>query len=328
MMPTARSVLNYEKIGRIGEGTYGIVYRAREVSSGKIFALKKVRLEKEKEGFPITALREILVLQGLCHPNIVQLKEVVTTTDVNSVFLVFEHCDMDMGFVLDSILSPRKQKLTSGQVKNILKQVLQALVYLHDNWIVHRDVKMSNLLFNRTGQVKLADFGLARHYTSPLRPFTPRVVTLWYRAPELLLTSSSVRIKDSSSHSNIATYYSTPIDMWAVGCLFGELIIGKPILPGKDEIDQLLKIFELLGTPNDDIWQGSEELLQSLRVSVTAQPYSLLGVTFPELTNLGFDLLEGLLCYDPNKRYTADAAIHHPYFDEEPLEEPLEIDFP
>lgn len=239
----------------------------------------------------------------------------VTTVDASCVFLVFEHCDTDLGVVLDTMYE-RRSKLELCQVKSILYQILEGLVYLHDNWILHRDLKMSNILYNRNGQVKIADFGLTREYTSPLRPFTPKVVTLWYRAPELLLCDPNLQ----------KISYSTGVDMWAVGCLFGELLLGKPLFPGRNELDQIVQIFQLLGTPNDHIWKGSEELLKNLRISFTPQPYSLLQRKFPQLSDFGLDLLDGLLCFDPNKRYTAVKAQRHPFFDEEPRASPLVVD--
>ncbi|GJQ10430.1 hypothetical protein GpartN1_g4488.t1 [Galdieria partita] len=321
MFPSSRSVSKYKKVGRIGAGTYGTVYRAKEVESGDWVAIKQIKLQSEKEGFPITALREIRVLQQLYHPRIVELREVVTTSDASGVFLVFEHCDTDLGVVVDSV-SARSMKLELYQVKSILYQILEGLVYLHDNWIIHRDLKMSNILYNKDGQVKIADFGLTREYASPLRPFTPKVVTLWYRAPELLLTSSSVR-KEAALPWKLS--YSTSVDMWAAGCLFGELLLGKPLFPGRDELDQLVQIFQLLGTPNNQIWEGSEELLENLRISFSPQSYSLLKRRFPQLSELGLDLLDGLLCFDPNKRYSAVKAVCHPFFDEEPKAAPLQL---
>ncbi|EME30920.1 cyclin-dependent serine/threonine protein kinase isoform 1 [Galdieria sulphuraria] len=321
MFPSSRSVSNYEKLGRIGAGTYGTVYRAKEMETGDTVAIKQIKLQNEKEGFPITALREIRVLQQLRHPRIVELREVVTTSDASCVFLVFEHCDIDMGVVLDSIYL-RSMKLQLCQVKSILYQILEGLVYLHDNWIIHRDLKMSNILYNKDGQVKIADFGLTREYASPLRPFTPKVVTLWYRAPELLLASSSVR-KENAQTMKIR--YSTSVDMWAAGCLFGELLLGKPLFPGRNELDQLVQIFQLLGTPNNQIWEGSEELLENLRISFSCQPYSLLKGRFPQLSELGLDLLDGLLCFDPKKRYSALKAHCHPFFDEEPKAVSLQL---
>eukprot|EP01116_Phalansterium_solitarium_P015799 TRINITY_DN3527_c0_g1_i7.p1 TRINITY_DN3527_c0_g1~~TRINITY_DN3527_c0_g1_i7.p1 ORF type:complete len:194 (-),score=89.36 TRINITY_DN3527_c0_g1_i7:516-1097(-) len=182
-------------LNRIGEGTYGIVYRAREKQTGKIFALKKVRMEREKDGLPMTSLREIRLLKSVKHESIVQLHEVVAGKGLDNIFLVFEYVEHDMAGLIDNM----KQPFSESEVKCLLLQLLHAIAYLHDNWIIHRDLKLSNLLFNNRGQLKLADFGLARVFGYPLRNMTPKVVTLWYRPPELLMGAET---------------YTTAVDMW------------------------------------------------------------------------------------------------------------------
>jgi len=238
---SCRSVSIYEKLNRIGEGTYGIVYRAKDKITGKIYALKKVRMERETEGLPTTSLREIRILKSIKHENIVQLHEVVVGKELDNIFLVFEYMEHDLAGLIDNMKTP----FTESEVKCLLIQLLKAVSYLHDNWIIHRDLKLSNLLFNNHGQLKLADFGLARVYGNPLKNYTPKVVTLWYRAPELLLGTEQ---------------YSTALDIWAVGCIFGELLLNQPIFRGKSEIDQLEQIFKLLGSPNEKIWPGYSQL--------------------------------------------------------------------
>ncbi|XP_039186821.1 cyclin-dependent kinase 10 isoform X2 [Crotalus tigris] len=230
-----RSVKEFEKLNRIGEGTYGIVYRARDTQTGEIVALKKVRMDKEKDGIPISSLREITLLLKLQHPNIVELKEVVVGNHLESIFLVMGYCEQDLASLLENMQAP----FSEAQVKCIILQVLHGLQYLHNNFIIHRDLKVSNLLMTDKGCVKTADFGLARAYRVPLNPMTPKVVTLWYRAPELLLGT---------------TTQTTAIDMWAVGCILAELLAHKPLLPGSSEIQQVDLIVRLLGTPNETIW--------------------------------------------------------------------------
>ncbi|XP_064437978.1 cyclin-dependent kinase 10 isoform X9 [Mirounga angustirostris] len=213
-----RSVKEFEKLNRIGEGTYGIVYRARDTQTDEIVALKKVRMDKEKDGVPISSLREITLLLRLRHPNIVELKEVVVGNHLESIFLVMGYCEQDLASLLENMPTP----FSEAQVKCIVLQVLRGLQYLHQNFIIHRDLKVSNLLMTDKGCVKTADFGLARAYGIPVKPMTPKVVTLW-----------------------------------AMGCILAELLAHKPLLPGTSEIHQVDLIVQLLGTPSENIWPGN-----------------------------------------------------------------------
>ncbi|ROI16371.1 Cyclin-dependent kinase 10 [Anabarilius grahami] len=277
-----RSVKEYEKMNRIGEGTYGIVYRARDTRTNEIVALKKVRMDKEKDGIPISSLREINLLIRLRHPNIVELKEVVVGSHLESLFLVMSYCEQDLASLLENMQSP----FSEAQVKCIVLQLLKGLAYLHHNFILHRDLKVSNLLMTDKGCVKIADFGLARVYGIPLQPMTPRVVTLWYRAPELLLGTKT---------------QTTALDMWAVGCIFAELLAHKPLLPGASEIQQVDLIVQLLGTPNESIWPGFSRLPLVGQYSLRKQPYNNLKNKFTWLSEAGLRLLNLLFMYNPQR---------------------------
>ncbi|KAJ3330780.1 Cyclin-dependent kinase 11B [Kappamyces sp. JEL0680] len=191
-----------------------------------------------------------------------------------------------------------------SETKTLLLQLLSAVQCLHNNWIVHRDLKTSNILMNNQGTIKVADFGMARRYGSPLGDLTQLVVTLWYRAPELLLG---------------ATTYSPAIDMWSVGCIFAELLEKKPLFPGKGEIEQLSMIFQLLGTPSDKTWPGFSLLPNAKTVNFTKQPHNNIRKRFPFLSANGIALLDSLLCYDPEQRISAAEALDHPFFRESPL---------
>jgi serine/threonine protein kinase len=232
-MHACRDVGEFRKVARIGEGTYGLVYKAINKESGEAVALKRILLHHEsKEGFPMTAFREINILQQYSsrHPNIVQLKEVCCGRGRDAVFLVFEYCEHDLRSLSSNFRAPFKE----SEVKRLICQLLSAVGYLHRNWCVHRDLKPSNLLYNSRGQLKVADFGLARALSFPSpKAITPGVTTLWYRAPEVLLGCEQ---------------YSFSVDMWAVGCIIGELLVSSPLLPGNDELDQIRLIFSLLGT--------------------------------------------------------------------------------
>ncbi|KAM6117944.1 cyclin-dependent kinase 10 isoform 1-T1 [Pterocles gutturalis] len=320
-----RSVKEFEKLNRIGEGTYGIVYRARDTLTDETVALKKVRMDNEKDGMPISSLREITLLLQLRHPNIVELKEVVVGNHLESIFLVMGYCEQDLASLLENMQTP----FSEAQVKCIILQVLKGLQYLHENYIIHRDLKVSNLLMTDKGCVKIADFGLARTYGMPPKPMTPKVVTLWYRAPELLLGM---------------TTQTTSIDMWALGCILAELLAHKPLLPGTSEIHQIDLIVQLLGTPNENIWpvravpsllpplppqptpasppsrsQGFSKLPLVSQYTLRKQPYNNLKHKFPWLSEAGLRLLNFLFMYDPKKRATAKDSLESSYFKEKPL---------
>lgn len=295
-----RSVKEFEKLNRIGEGTYGIVYRARDTRSDEIVALKKVRMDKEKDGIPISSLREITLLLRLRHCNIVELKEVVVGSQLESLFLVMSYCEQDLASLLENMQTP----FTEAQVKCISLQLLRGIDYLHLNFILHRDLKVSNLLMTDKGCVKIADFGLARAYGVPLQPMTPKVVTLWYRAPELLLGTKT---------------QTTSLDMWAVGCILAELLAHKPLLPGASEIQQVDLIVQLLGTPNENIWPGFSKLPLVGQYSLRKQPYNNLKNKFTWLSDAGLRLLNQLFMFNPVRRATAKDSLESSYFKEKPL---------
>ncbi|KAJ8102672.1 kinase-like domain-containing protein [Lipomyces tetrasporus] len=304
---SCRSVENYERLNHIEEGAYGVVFRGRDVSTGEIVALKKLKVDKDQHGFPITSLREIEALMELSHPNIVNLKEVVIGGALDQIYIVMEFVEHD----LKSLMTDMREPFLQSEVKTILHQLLSATAHMHENWIIHRDLKTSNLLMNNKGMIKVADFGLARYFSEPAAPMTPLVVTLWYRAPEILLG---------------AKQYSTEVDMWSIGCIFGELLINKPLIEGKSEINQIMKIFELLGYPDESSWPGFRSLpnAKSINIPKDRKPKTSLRSRFPYITSAGVDLLSSLLQFDPKKRITAKEALEHPYFKEEPMPKPPE----
>ncbi|TNN00981.1 hypothetical protein fugu_012227 [Takifugu bimaculatus] len=263
---SCRSVREFEKLNRIGEGTYGIVYRARDTKSDEIVAVEKGP-HGQREG---------------------------------RLFLVMSYCEQDLASLLENMQTP----FSEAQVKCIILQLLRGLEYLHHNFIIHRDLKVSNLLMTDKGRVKIADFGLARMYGIPQQPMTPRVVTLWYRAPELLLGTKS---------------QTTALDMWAVGCILAELLAHKPLLPGTSEIQQVDLIVQLLGTPNENIWPGFSKLPLIGQYSLRKQPYNNLKNKFIWLSEAGHRLLNLLFMYNPQRRATAKDCLESSYFKEKPL---------
>jgi cyclin-dependent kinase 12/13 len=306
----SRSVDIFQKIEQIGEGTYGKVYQAKNTQTGDIVALKKVRMENEKEGFPITAIREIKILKELRHENVVQLKEIVTSRasqenkGKQGIYMVFEYMDHDLTGLM--IHEARTWKPSPANIKCYMKQLLNGLYYCHSNNVLHRDIKGSNLLINEQGELKLADFGLARPYTEQQGNYTNRVITLWYRPPELLLG---------------AVQYGPAIDMWSAGCIFAELLVGRAIFPGRNEIDQLELIFKLCGTPNEHNWPDVDKLpwwhmFKPSKEGKRCLAETLLKMTpgNPAVTKEALDLLDRLLTLDPRKRITAADALDAEYF--------------
>jgi len=282
----------YEKLQKIGEGTYGVVYKARDKQSGRFLALKKIRLEHEDEGVPSTAIREISILRELNHTNIVSLLDVVNVD--NKLYLVFEFLDQDLKKYMDSVNS-----MEPDLVKSYCHQLLQGLLYCHQKRILHRDLKPQNLLIDKNGALKLADFGLARAFCVPVRPYTHEVITLWYRAPEILLGSPA---------------YSTPVDIWSAGCIFAELITKRPLFPGDSEIDQLFRIFRTMGTPTEDIWHGCTTL-PDFKPSFPQWKKQELSSIVTNADPLALDLLMKMLVYEPSKRISAKEALKHAYFE-------------
>ncbi len=298
-----RSVEEFQCLNRIEEGTYGVVYRAREKRTDKIVALKRLKMEKEKEGFPITSLREINTLLKAQHPNIVTVKEIVVGSNMDKIFIVMDYVEHDLKSLMET-MKHKKTSFTTNEIKCLMQQLLQAVSHLHDNWILHRDLKTSNLLFSHTGILKVGDFGLAREYGSPLKHYTPVVVTLWYRAPELLLGTKE---------------YSTGIDIWSVGCIFAEFLRMEPLFPGKSDIDQLNRIFKALGTPTESEWPEFSKFPVTQKVQFPRHPPNTIRSEFKYLSDKGYDLLKSFLTYDPKKRISAEVALNHEYFSELPV---------
>lgn len=291
----------YEKVDKLGEGTYGIVYKARDRATGDLVALKRIRLESEEEGVPCTAIREISLLKELRHQNIVRLIDVIHSE--KKLTLVFEYLELDLKKYMDL-----HGTMSASRIQSYLKQILLGIEYCHSRSVLHRDLKPQNLLI--TGDtLKLADFGLGRAFGIPVKKYTHEVVTLWYRSPDVLLGS---------------TNYGTQVDVWSVGCIFAEMVLGHPLFAGKNDADQLLRIFYFLGTPNRDIWpsmyhypnSGNMLVKQEFLTNYLPQCRELFHEP-PFSTKLGptgVELLRLMLQYEPGSRITASDALRHPYF--------------
>ncbi|KAF8114325.1 hypothetical protein N665_0039s0089 [Sinapis alba] len=290
----------FEKLEKIGQGTYSSVFRARETETGKIVALKKVRFDNfEPESVRFMA-REILILRRLDHPNIIKLQGLVTSKLSCNIHLVFEYMEHD----LTGLLSSPDINFTTPQIKCYMKQLLSGLDHCHARGVMHRDIKGSNLLVNNEGVLKVADFGLANfcNASGNKQPLTSRVVTLWYRPPELLLG---------------ATEYGASVDLWSVGCVFAELLLKKPVLQGRTEVEQLHKIFKLCGSPPEDYWKKSK--LPHATLFKPQQHYDgCLRETLKDLSDVDISLIETLLSVEPHKRGTASTALISQYFTTKP----------
>lgn len=290
----------YEKINFIGEGQFATVYKARDKETNRVVAIKKIKLgnmQEAKDGVNRTALREIKLLQELHHENVIALLDVYGKD--SSISLVFEIMETD----LEQILHERKIWLSFAHIKSYTLMLLKGLEYLHNNWILHRDLKPNNLLLDRNNILKIADFGLARTFGSPSRIYTHQVVTRWYRAPELLYG---------------ARMYGTGVDIWAVGCILAELFKREPLFPGDSDLNTLDRIITVLGTPTEANWHGVTKLpdfVEFNEVSV-GQPFS---ERFSALQQDAIEILESMLKLCPNQRCTCTEALSMSYFTTEPF---------
>ena len=306
-------------LSQVGQGTFGEVHKARDRrNKSKFVALKKVLMDNEKEGFPITALREVRILQLLEHENIVNLIEICRSKSSQlakhsaSFYLVFDFAEHDLA----GLLSNFKVKFSLGEIKSVMKQMFNGLYYIHANKIIHRDMKAANVLITKKGTLKLADFGLARAFSlerngKPNR-YTNRVVTLWYRPPELLLGERN---------------YGPSVDLWGAGCIMAEMWTRSPIMQGSTEQHQLKLIAQLCGAINPTAWPGVEKLQlyntmewpkeARRRVKDRLRPY---------VKDQGAcDLIDKLLLLDPSQRPDADAALMHDFFWTDPM--PCKLSF-
>ncbi|XP_065161473.1 cyclin-dependent kinase 7 [Atheta coriaria] len=294
----ANKLKKYEKIEFLGEGQFATVYKARDVDTDTIVAVKKIKIGSHietKDGINRTALREIKILQELSHKNLIGLLDVFG--HMSNISLVFDFMDTD----LEIIIKDNTIILTTANIKSYTIQTLQGLEYLHLNWILHRDLKPNNLLVNANGVLKIGDFGLAKAFGSPNRINTHQVVTRWYRSPELLFG---------------AQQYSTGIDMWAVGCILAELLLRVPFLPGDSDLDQLTRIFQVFGNPTEENWPGIKELIAYIEFK-PFQPVPLKHIFTAAGDDL-LDVLNSLLALNPIERKTCTELLQMPYFSNKP----------
>lgn len=294
-LPEKKVADRYLKRQVLGEGTYGVVYKAFDTLTGQTVAIKKIRLGNSKEGVNFTALREIKLLKELKNPNIIELIDAFSYK--GNLHLVFEFMQTD----LEAVIRDRNIVLSPADIKSYMLMTLKGLAYCHKKWVLHRDMKPNNLLIGEDGQLKLADFGLARIFGSPDRRLTHQVFALWYRAPELLFGSKQ---------------YGSGVDVWAAACIFAELLLRRPFLQGSTDIDQLGKIFQAFGTPRPSQWPDMVYLPDYVEYQyVPAPPLRSL---FPMASDDALDLLSKMFTYDPGARISIQQVLEHRYFSSAP----------
>ncbi|CEM01665.1 unnamed protein product [Vitrella brassicaformis CCMP3155] len=289
----------------IGAGTYGTVAKALDKATNKIVAVKRVKLDRKcvdeeqhsgrlpvgEAGIHFTVLREIKIMKEIRHKNVMGLIDVYAEGDFVNLVMDFMHTD------LKKFLGSHPQ-LTEAHIKGMMQQILQGLEVMHSWYFIHRDLAPANVFINAEGEIKLGDFGLARSHGSPDRAMTPQVVTIWYRPPELLY---------------FARLYSDKVDIWSVGCIFAEMLLGRPLFNGQGEVDQLAKIFDVMGTPTETNWPGAKHLPRYCEFTY-APPQDFRQVFGPGVSELSLALLRQLLVLNPNQRISAKEALAHEYF--------------
>jgi cyclin-dependent kinase len=293
---------NYRRIEILGQGAYGKVYKGQDIRTGQYIALKRAITTNEEEGIPPTTLREISILKSISECEyIVKLLDVIsakTKTGKSILYIVFQFLDCDLkAFMIKT--KGKGNGLEKNLVKKFFFQLLIGLKHCHNNGIMHRDLKPQNILVENGEKIKIADFGLSRNFSIPLGKYTHEVVTLWYRAPEILLGAKS---------------YSIPIDTWSAGCIFAEMLIGKPIFCGESEIEQLLAIFKILGTPTEKNWPGVENFKDWHEFPRWSSKN--LKLIFSKYDGESIEFLQSFLRLNPSKRIPILEAIEDPYFDD------------
>ena len=292
---------DYIKNEKLGEGTYAVVYSGKQVSTGRTVAIKKIKIGQFKEGLDMSAIREVKFLRECHHENVIQLIDVFSNKQ--NLNLILEILTAD----LEHLIKDKSIIFSESDVKSWLLMTLRGLHYLHSRFILHRDLKPNNLLLSTEGVLKLADFGLARDYGAAYVNMSPNVVTLWYRAPELFLGAKN---------------YGHGVDIWAVGCIFAELLLRNPYMPGENDMGQLNTIFRALGTPTEQDWPGFKELPQYVDFKQYPRPDPR--TLFIAASDDGLNLMNMMLKLDPLQRPTTTQSLRHPYFVNQPRPTPPE----
>jgi len=289
----------YQKLEKIGEGSYGLVYKARNLLTNEIVAIKEAKMDFQ-EGVPYSTVRETSILKTLDHPAIVKLLAVkCQNKPKKALHLFFEYCQTDLRKYLENYFNA-KQHIPLRKIKQLSYQLFSGILYLHKRGLFHRDLKPVNLLLDENDNLKIADFGLAREFSIPVKPLTPKVVTLCYRCPEILLGKES---------------YGGGVDVWSMGCILAELFNTDVFLDGDCDFGQLMKIFQVTGTPNEDLWSSGTKLKHYSRKWPKWKPCDL-KEKIQNLTDDAEDLIRKCLILEPKERFTAEQGINHQFFDD------------
>lgn len=291
---------NYSKSKKLGEGTYAVVYLGTQMSTKREVAIKEIKTEGFKDGLDMSAIREVKYLQELRHPNIIELIDVFSDSKQN-LNLVLEVLPSD----LEKVIKDKNTVIGGVDVKRWLLMILRGVYHCHRNGILHRDLKPNNLLMDPVGNLKIADFGLARSIDQPNEKLTSNVVTRWYRAPELLFG---------------ARHYTGAVDVWAVGAIFAEMMLRTPYLPGSDDVNQLAVTIQALGTPTEETWKGVSHL--PLYNNLTRYPAPTRGELrrrFAAASENALIVLEGMMTMNPAQRWSCERALQSGYFTEDPI---------
>jgi cyclin-dependent kinase 7 len=285
---------SYQKLEKVGEGTYAAVFLAQNVHTKERVAIKKIKIVNSGDGMDVSAIREVKVLRELRHPNVIRLVDCFSSGSTTpSLNLVLEYLDTD----LERLIKDKSIVFAPADIKSWMAMMLRGLEYCHRHYFLHRDLKPNNLLISPTGELKIADFGMARELADPGIRMTSLVVTSWYRPLELFFG---------------AKHYSPAIDIWSVGCIMGELLLRVPLFAGQSDIQQITMMCQLLGTPTEKDWPGHKQLPTFMPLEQS--PGSPLRHIFPAASTDAIDLLSKCLQFDPVKRISAGDALHHKYF--------------
>lgn len=288
----SKTKMDYNKIEIVGEGTYAQVFASER--NNVVYALK--RMNKHRDGIPLTTIREIKLLRKLRHPNIIRLKEIIIDkNDCNEMYMVFPFYKYDLYKFIKS------KRIFTAKKKTILFQIVNGLLYLHRNGIIHRDLKSANILLNNVFDVCIADFGISR-YVNKNSAHTPGVVTLWYRAPELVLGAEE---------------YSFSVDIWSLGCIAAEMVLGKPLFCGNTEIEQIETIIHYCGSINDKSYPNAKKLPHFDKFKLPQSPGRLESIFNGEEDKDLISLIIKMLNLDPAKRPDIEELSLCPYLMEE-----------
>lgn len=297
---TMSGIQNYSKTKKLGEGTYAVVYLGTQLSTSREVAIKEIKTEGFKDGLDMSAIREVKYLQELRHANIIELVDVFSDSRQN-LNLVLEVLPSD----LEKVLRDKNTFIGGVDIKRWLLMILRGVYHCHRNGILHRDLKPNNLLMDPSGNLKIADFGLARSLDQPTEKLTSNVVTRWYRAPELLFG---------------ARLYTAAVDVWAIGTIFAEMMLRTPYLPGSDDANQLAVTIQALGTPTEENWPGVSHLPLYNNLTVYPAPTRAeLRRRFVAASEMALEAMEGMLIMNPSERWTCERALQSGYFLEEPI---------